>query len=45
MPEGFGEIYAIYPLSPAYQDTPIPGIEFVVVGSGNEHRALYVAIN
>ena len=36
--------WSIYPLSPAYQDTPIPRVEVAVVGSGNEHRALYVTI-
>jgi hypothetical protein len=43
LPESFGSMYAIYPVSPAYQDGPIPDVELVVVGSGDEHTAYHVS--
>ncbi|MBA3462978.1 MAG: hypothetical protein H0T46_23685 [Deltaproteobacteria bacterium] len=42
LPTGFGDIVAIYPVSPAYQDGPIRDVELAVVGTGDEHVALYV---
>ena len=41
---GFSDIYAIYPLATAYPDLPVDGIELAVVGSGDEHRVLHVAL-
>jgi hypothetical protein len=42
LPADFGSVYAIYPVSPAYQDATIPDVELVVVGSGDEHAAYHV---
>jgi hypothetical protein len=42
LPADFGSMYAIYPVSPAYQDATIPDVELVVVGSGDEHAAYHV---
>lgn len=42
LPAGFGDIAAIYPVSPAYQDGPLRDVELAVVASGDEHVVLYV---
>ncbi|MFN0253750.1 MAG: hypothetical protein ACKV2T_43175 [Kofleriaceae bacterium] len=44
LPEGFGDILAIYPLAPAYQRSPVTALQLVVVGSTDEQLALHVAI-
>ncbi len=38
LPTGFGDVYAIYPVAPMYQNGTIDRIELAVVGSGAENR-------
>ena len=42
MPEGYNNIYAIYPESSVYQSNPVKGINFAVVGSQRENEVLQV---
>lgn len=38
LPNGFGDVYALYPVSPMYQSGAIVRLELGVVGSGAENR-------
>lgn len=44
LPAGFGRVIAIYPESPAYQNSAAQGIHAALVGDAEQHRVLHVAI-
>lgn len=44
LPDGFGQVIAIYPLAATYQTVEVTSIEMVVVGEARQNEALFVEV-